>query len=159
MGYTLKIGELKPTIYKDGLDSFISNDVEGQSIDGAPAYGEPTDGTNSRWPSYTSWHESMRFVGLHEFMFNKENGLLREHPGCVPLVEEHKKIIDDAYAEFYKKYPNCKPGYSDKLDFQNGVYEDDNWPEENAYATRLEWLKYWVDWALDNCEQPVFYNT
>ncbi len=34
-----------------------------------------------------------------------------------------------------------------------------DWAEENDYATRLEWLKYWVDWSLENCDKPVFCNT
>lgn len=158
MGYTLKIGQLKTTIEYDGLESYISNDVELVKHKNAPAYGEPTDFTNSRWPSYTSWRDAMRFVGLEELMFNKGTGLIRNHPDCIPLVKEHKKIIDEAYNKFYKKYPNCKAGYSPKINENEGVYEDENWPIENNYATRLEWLKYWVDWALENCSKPVFYN-
>lgn len=159
MGYTLKIGELISSVQYEGLESYIYNGCENVTDKNAPAFGEPTDHSNSRWPSYTSWNNAMRFVGLYEMMYNENTGLIRHHPGCVPLVKEHKEIIDKAYIEFYKKYPNCKAGYSPKIDEKNGVYDDDEWPSENSYATRLEWLKYWVDWALENCKHPVFYNS
>ena len=48
----------------------------------------------------TQWGDSMQFVGLYELMYNKSTGLIRQHPGCVPLVKEHKEIIDKAYKEF-----------------------------------------------------------
>lgn len=159
MGYTLKIGELKTGVEYDGLYSYLSNEVEGVKLENAPAFGEPTDFTNQRWPSYSSWANAMQFVGLESFMFHEEKGLLRNHPGCVPLVKEHKEVLDNAYEMFYKKYPNCKAGYSPKINEKEGIYEDDEWPKENDYATRLEWLKFWIDWALENCKCPVFYNS
>jgi hypothetical protein len=158
MGYTLIIGELETRVEYEGLESYIVNDAKDVMDDKAPAFGEPTDHSNCRWPSYTSWHQAMRFVGLHEMMFNKKSGLIRNHPGCVPLVKEHKEIIDKAYNEFYEKYPNCKAGYSPKINLKEGIFEDTEWSPENEWAVRLEWLKYWVDWALENCKHPVFYN-
>jgi len=159
MGYNLTIGELQTTIDYDGLESRIVNNAKSEFDNNAPAFGEPTDFTNNRWPSYSSWHDAMIFVELHDMMFNKETGLIRRHPDCVPLVKEHKEIIDKAYKEFYKKYPNCKAGYSPKINENEGIFEDKEHPKENNYATRLEWLKYWVDWALKNCKNPVFYNS
>lgn len=159
MGYTLRIGELEASVEYEGLESYIHLDAKPERKDDAPAYGEPTDHTNSRWPSYTSWSEFTRFAGLHYLMYNEEVGLLRKHPGCVPLVKEHKEIIDKAYQKFYDRYPNAKAGYSPKIDFEKRIFEDTEWPVENGMAARLEWLKYWVDWALENCEKPVFYNS
>ena len=159
MGYTLEIGELKTSIDYEGLESTIRNSAKGVSLKDAPAFGELTDNSNSRWPSYTAWHNFARFADLEDFFYSKETGLLREHPGCFPLVKEHKEIIDKAYTNFYKKYPNAKAGYSSKVNEKEGIFEDKNWPEENAYAVRLEWLKFWVDWALINCKNPVFYNS
>jgi hypothetical protein len=159
MGYNLTIGELKTDIYYDELYSRINNRAEVKRNDDAPAYGEPTDFTNMRWPSYTSWHNAMRFVGLEDLMYNKETGLILNHPGCTVLVPEHKEIIDEAYKNFYEKYPNAKAGYSPKINEKEGIFDDPDWPEENNYATRLEWLRYWVDWALVNCTIPVFHNS
>jgi hypothetical protein len=158
MGYTLRIGELETTVTDDGLESCVCNEAEGKHLDEAPAFGEPTDHTNSRWPSYTAWHDFSRFVGLHDFFYDKSTGLIRTHPGCVPLKKEHKEILDEAYKEFYEKYPNAKAGYSPKA-LNDMFVEDKDWPEENNYAARLEWLKFWIDWALENCKIPVFYNS
>jgi hypothetical protein len=100
----------------------------------------------------------MDFIGLSDLMYNNEHGLLRSHPGCFPLTKAHKKAIDEARKNFYKKYPNCKPGYEPGKDIFL-TDPDPSWPIQNSYATRLEWLKFWVDWALKNCSQPVFYNS
>lgn len=158
MGYTLKIGELSSHIEDSDGEKYLFFDVEPIIDYKAPAFGEPTDYTNERWPSYSSWNDAMRFVGLHELMYGEE-GILREHPGCFSLTVDHKREIDRAYKSFYEKYPDCKAGYSPKIDFKSLVFDDPEWPKENSYATRLEWLKYWVDWALDNCKQPVFCNS
>src|SRR3972149_4765324 len=160
MGYNLRVGELQ-TLWddSDGLESIIRNSAEGAHHDNAPSFGEPTDGSNGRWPSYTAWHDFTRFVDLEDFFYSKETRLLRSHPGCFPLTKKHKEIIDKAYEKFYKKYPNAKAGFSPKINEEKGVWEDKDWPEENTWAVRLEWLKYWVDWAIKECEQPVFYNS
>lgn len=149
MGYSIDIGQRKKG----------TTEVEPVTLPEAPAFNEPTDHTNSRWPSYTAWSNAMDFVGLSEVMFNKKDGLMRSHPGTFPIRKKHKKAIDKAYKEFYEKYPNCQAGYSPKIDMANGVYDDLTWPDENQWATRLEWLKFWVDWSLENCTKPVFANT
>jgi hypothetical protein len=154
MGFILKIGELE-TLIEEGE---IINYARFEKNNDAPAFGEYNDYTNIREPSYTAWEESMSFIGLKKMMYDTENGLIRNHPGCVPLTKEHKEIIDKTYKEFYEKYPNCKAGYSPKMDEAKGIY-DNKWPKENSYAVRLEWLKYWIDWALENCKNPVFYNS
>lgn len=159
MGYTLIIGQLETDIKNEELRSYNISDAESARFDDAPAYGEPTDFTNSRWPSYTSWSDAMRFVGLYDLMFNEETGLIIRHPGCVPLVVEHKEIIDKAHKEFYEKYPKAKAGYSPKINEKEGIWDDPEWPIENSMAVRLEWLKYWIDWALSNCSKPVFCNS
>lgn len=149
MGYILKIGQLSVGIEKDGLQSRIYHEVETVKHENAPAFGEPTDFTNGRWPSYIAWEESVKMLNLYELFYNKDTGIIREYPeNCVPLVKEHKKIIDKAYKEFYEKYPNTKAGYNRETTEMT----------PNAAAVRLEWLKYWVDWALENCSMPVFYS-
>ncbi len=159
MGYTLTIGQLETSWNTDdGLESTIRNSARGEHLKTAPAYGEPTDHTNSRWPSYSAWHNFAEFVGLKDFFYSNETGLLRKHPGCIPLSEKHKEIVDKAYKDFYEKYPNAKAGYSQKQ-LEDSVGKDKDWPDENIWAARLEWLKFWIDWALENCDKPVFYNS
>jgi len=145
MGYTLRIGEYSATFHDEDGETYISQNAQDQEHHGAPAYGEPTDHTNSRWPSYTSWADFTRFVGLEKLFAE----LLREHPGCVPLVTRHKRAIDAAMQRMQAQYPGVEPAMSE------GFNEGDPRP----YLARLTWLSYWVDWALDNCQYPVFYNS
>jgi hypothetical protein len=153
MGYSIAIGKL--VTKKD--DGYTYKTVETVTLENAPAFGEPTDYTNQRWPSYTSWAKAMDFIGLSDVMFNEKTGLMRGHPSNYRIFKKHKKAIDKAYVEFYQKYPNAKAGFS-PIPF-DPFKEDKNWPEENNWAVRLEWLKFWVDWAFENCEKPYFHNT
>lgn len=71
MGYTITIGQLE--IRKepeDGLDcACISFGAEGVYHDNAPAFGEPTDHENQRWPSYSSWSDFLQNAGLYDIFF------------------------------------------------------------------------------------------
>lgn len=73
MGYTLRIGEN------------IDGNVKTVRHDDAPAFGEPTDYTNARRPSYTAWWGFARAAGL-ESLFES---LLNPRPGIQPLTTEH----------------------------------------------------------------------
>lgn len=159
MGYNLIIGEAK-------IDYNIT-DLEEPYIDiyadiiknkNAPAYGEPTDYTSARWPSYTSWHNFTKFVKLEDLFYGEEryDKLLKDHPGCSVITKKHKQEIDEAYKNFKIKYPNSIATYGDVKDI---FEEDKNNPEENCWLCRLEWLKYWVDYVLENCERPVLINS
>lgn len=152
MGYSIGIGELK--INRE--DGYTFKSVKTIKLPDAPAFGEPTDNTNERWPSYTSWSNAMQFLGLYDMMFNKKTGLMRQHLGTYRIFKHHKATLDKVYDEFYKKYPNAKAGYSPKSTM---FEEDKDWPEENSWAVRLEWLKFWFDWAFENCKKPYFYNS
>lgn len=147
MGYNLAIGEL------------INDEIRYEKLDNAPAYGEPTDYTNQRWPSYTAWANFARFTNLYDFFFNRNDGLMNNHPGLVKLTEQHRREFNKIYKDFYLLHPECKAGYSPKVDEENRIFHDPEWPVENDYAVRLEWLHFWINWALDNCQNPHFYNS
>lgn len=155
MGYTIMIGQANVDIDHQYLSVSIS--VVSERHENAPAFGEPTDYTNSRWPSYTSWNDTIRFAGLEDLFFNKEKGIMRDHPGVFPLNAYHEKEIFIAIVKLKQKYPEAKAGYSPRL--PNTVFEDPQWPIVNNYLVRLEWLLYWVNWAVENCEKPVIYNS
>ena len=96
----------------------------------APADGVPTDYINERWPSYVGWTDFYNAVGLREMFIDD---LLQRHPGWVKLTQGHKAEVDRAYHSI-KLFPA-------------------------KHQVRLEWLKFWVDWALVNCKEPIFYNS
>jgi hypothetical protein len=157
MGYILTIGELK--VEYDNSNNCPSCRITAQCHfdESAPAFGEPTDKESSRWPSYTAWHNFCRETGLHDMFYNDEDGILIDHPGCVVLTKNHQTEVHRAHRDFMTRYPDAVATYgnpqSDPLD------EDKNNPKCNSFLVRLEWLKYWIDWAMENCERPVFSNS
>lgn len=167
MGYTLRIGELEITYCNDESEPRIDLDARGEWHENAPSYGEPTDKENQRWPSYSGWNNFCKYFGLSELFYGKnergewsrDDALISEHPGCVPLTERHRREINATLEAHKIKYPNAIPTYGKPAPFGKMTWEDLDNPPENYQLCRLIWLHYWVNWALDNCKQPVFYNS
>lgn len=158
MGYNLTIGEMNIEYNNDDDCPQVRPRAMGEGHEGAPSFGEPTDCTNSRWPSYGSWSDSMTFIGLEGMFYdtkNRDDSILQDHPGCIPLTQKHRKEVNAAMVEYKIKYPNAIPTYGNP----KGWDEDPDNPDENSYMTRLVWLHYWINWAMDNCKQPVFENS
>lgn len=132
MGYSISIGHAtvdeQPADEYDG-ELIARYRVRGERHDCAPHDGSPTDFTNGRWPSYSGWSDFAESTGLSALFFSKERDLMREHPGCFRLRQEH---LDEILAV-------------------------KNVPEEQR--GRYEWLCYWVKWALENCELPAIENS
>ena len=147
MGYTITIGQLE--IRKspdDGLDcSCIGFDAVGESHENSPAFGEPTDHTNSRWPSYCAWSDFMRDSGLYDTFFYDNGHLIGGHPGIRLVTSELVEKVSGALCEFRSTHPGLE------AKFDNG--------EEGGTLCRLIWLEYWARWALENCETPVIANS
>ena len=130
MGYTLRIGEASVNWEED----YVSVDVEGVTLPDAPAFGEPTDNTNSRWPSYTSWSDFSKEIGIYAVMFGDHGGresfeigkkrypaLICEHPGVSPVLKVHLEQIEKAvetyrlsHPDHIAQYPPLKEGVEDK---------------------------------------------
>ena len=55
MNYNLTIGEAVVVVDWDEFGIVVSAKKEHHDI--APAFGEPTDYSNQRWPSYTAWED------------------------------------------------------------------------------------------------------
>jgi hypothetical protein len=178
MGYTLKIGE-----------AVIRWDRESVKIDcgitrngDAPAFGEPTDYESQRWPSYTSWCLVIKALGMSHVMFDSRNGgpgefekngktcypLICQHPGAMPITIEHAEEVE-ACLTAYKaahpghtaQYPPPKPGAKPLIDGSDFYKEEDlsDDPTYDGNLVRGEWLAYWLRWAVENCNQPVFVNS
>jgi len=178
MGYDLKIGEAK-IIH---CDEMVSIDCDIVRLDNAPAYGEPTDRENQRWPGYGSWAKAMEALGLTDVMFNERNGgdgsfewdgetrypLIGIHPGVMPITKEHVAYIEDRIVSYKSshpahraEYPPPKPG-AEPIDVTGTLYRDEDYvdaPEYDGWLCRGEWLLFWTRWAVENCDHPVFVNT
>jgi hypothetical protein len=161
MGYNLKIGE-----------AYVSSDEDGQRIlvrdeelPHAPAFGEPTDYTNARWPSYTGWSNFCRNIGIAGIMFNTRNGgsdlfqlpdgsyvgcLMPEHPGVARITQKHLDYIKGKVEEYKYFFPEHIAEFPP---------EDTEDPRFDGNLCRAEWLIFWMEWAVLNCENPTFYNS
>jgi hypothetical protein len=159
MGYSLTIGELEIRYDNDIEVPRIRLTASSTRLDAAPAFGEPTDFTNERWPSYSSWTEFCRNVGLRSLFYgddDREDCLLENHPGCVPLTKKHVAEINDAMNAYKLLHPDAIPTYGNPKNFYEA--DPDN-SEENSFMCRLVWLQFWATWAINNCEKPVFANS
>lgn len=176
MGYTLRIGQA----VLDWHPEVIRVSVEPVTLDYAPAFGEPTDHTNARWPSYTSWHDFCQKLGIIGIMFGQRNGykheieadtpedlpaLLADHPGVSPVSRGHVEFIEKKINEYKAKHPRhiaqlppLRKGVEDKGMFnsESDLVDD---PKYDATLCRAEWLIFWLLWAVDNCSYPTFYNS
>jgi len=151
MGYNLTIGEAQILSYdEDGLEADCRITANGVKHDNAPAFGEPTDYTNERWPSYTAWWDFCEFVGLTDAMYVDGSSIRGGHPGAFPINKEFKLAVDHAMERLHMQYPDAVASYGDN---------EYNIPKENGAMCRLRWLQYWTDWALKNCKHPVFANS
>jgi hypothetical protein len=147
MGYTITIGQLE--INKspdDGLDcSCIRFCAAGASHENAPAFGEPTDHTNSRWPSYCVWPDFLRDAGLYDVFYYDSGHLIGGHPGVRLVTLELVEKVDFALSSFKLNNPEIEAKFGDD--------------EKGGTLCRLIWLQYWVKWAFENCEAPVIANS
>lgn len=84
MGYKLKIGQAVTR-----FDSEMGRervDCEKVYLADAPAFGAITDHSNIRLRSYSSWEGFAEEVGLYEFFYDRDQGLLNGSDGVFPLT-------------------------------------------------------------------------
>lgn len=162
MWYTLKIWEAE--IFADKEESYMCIEVKLEKHDNAPAFWEPTDFENQRWPWYCAWTDFCKFVWIHEMMFCKEKWLIINHPWEEMLNNSHLKQVKEAIKNLKEKYPKVKPVFTDidkwffnLKDFSE--VEKDNLKIACWYLCRLVWLEYWIDNSLKNHKIPTFKNT
>jgi hypothetical protein len=175
MGYDLKIGE---AIIDSDESGYVGVRTIGKALPDAPAYGEPTDGTSSRWPSYGGWAATMRALRLTEVMFTEGDRcefewqddyfqpLINRHPGATRIVPAHAEAVEAALLAYRAAHPTHearlpkpKPGavaiVGQHIYRQEDLIDD---PTADVNLCRGDWLLYWLKWALANCTCPVFVN-
>ncbi len=159
MGYSIYIGEAVP----EGLSDYDEEDrpteprfeVHSVSQDDAPTFpqDEMTGKSNGRHPSYSAWCNFAKIVGLDAF-FDKSTGVMREHPGCFYLTQEHADAVTMALEKFRRAKPNAVPRFSNTFSGGTATATD-----EDASLARLIWLEWWVRWAVKNCKRPAISNS
>lgn len=147
MGYSFTIGQLVIEKQEEnGLDSDCINfSAESKTLDYAPAFGEPTDFSNTRWPSYSAWTDFTKDAGLyHIFYDHYDKKLIGGHPGVRLVTKELCDVVQEALIKRRTDYPNSVE-----------QFEGEN---SDGVLCRLIWLDFWLRWAFENCETPVLAN-
>lgn len=144
MGYSIYIGEAE--LEKEKYSGMYRGRVYEEYLPSAPSFtGDPlSSNKNGRHPSYGGWHDFVKKVGLNDFFFDKDCGIMRAHPGCFILKEEHLFKIKETKINWIARHPNAIPGFMD-------ISKDD-------VLARLIWLEFWIDWSLENCKNPAIFN-
>lgn len=126
---------------------------------------------NEKSMSYGGFSEFVEATGLEDF----EKYVFQNHPGCVPLTDWCKEQIDNAIERYKIANPNAVPGYvvsdtgffavtvGDKSGLQPVNTNSNKWVANanqnyDAHLARLEWFRWWITWALENCEYPAIEN-
>lgn len=157
MGYNLGIGEA----VVDWNAEWVGVEARYERLDSAPAFGDPSDHINYRYPSYSVWAEFCRIMGIEELFppDRSEAGcdedalqpLISEHPGCEPILPEHLELIESRLADYKARHPTHIARFTPDGAAQN--------PDHDGSLCRMEWLVFWIRWALNNCDKPVFFNS
>lgn len=159
MSYDIYIGnaevEYQESVNDFELDEYryeVRVSVKRIELDNAPIFenDEMTGNGNSRHPGYVQWSTALEHAGILDLFFNDDTGLMRKHPGCFPIVKSDVDAVKSALEQYKKLYPDATPRF--------GTWENPG-KAEDAVLARLEWLVFWMDWAVNNCERPAITNS
>lgn len=170
MGYTITIGkktlspeyeyELNDLMKTQGLSKeeaenevcAMKYEVFEETHDDAPSFGEPTDYTNERWPSYSGWRKVCEAANIID-LFYEGNEFKGGHPGYFVIDQDFVNNFNLKYKDFKEKYPTAKPTYG------GNSSPDINGLNANEVLVRLEWLKYWINYSFEKYENPIIGNS
>jgi hypothetical protein len=171
MSYSIFIGEARveePSLEDFKEFGFTQLDVTVDEVrsDLAPTFSgdDLTENSNGRHPSYVAWAEFAKATGLHGFFFDKEIGLMSQHPGAARLHPEHGQQVRNALKAYRQRYPYTKAGWCPCAECQ-ALTRDREAPHDeeidegsSGHLARLLWLDFWITWALANCKIPTLCN-
>lgn len=153
MGYNITVGNAVPEHSKEYFPDLSARwIVEGATSDAAPTFpgDEMTGNGNERSPSYSTWADFARTVGLYEFFYDERGHLHAGHPGCIGITKEDADLVTAALNR-YRAQSTLPPGFN-SWDYEGPATFD-------GHLARLIWLEWWMRWAVENCETPAIQNT
>jgi hypothetical protein len=152
MGYTFSIGNAVPELSKEYGDLRAGWVVEHEENEAAPAFlnDELTGHSNSRSPSYSTWHEFCKEADIFDVFYDERGRIDCGHPGCRILTQKDLLKVKSAL-DVWRIDHDKPPGFCGWNGEDEGKYD--------AVLARLIWLEWWMRWALENCETPAIQNT
>ena len=162
MGYNLTIGEAEIEHNKD----FCRIDARIETHEDAPSHCKYTKNGNCRSVGYSAWSAFCKKADITTLFygggwqypgyapcpdgFHRETCLLAEHPGAQPITKADADYVSKKLEEYRAKNPNSIAGFWDEGNVDNG---------KDYILARFLWLDFWMRWAVENCENPVFANS
>lgn len=165
MSYDFYIGEavMEPPSKEDLKDGYHEIRVRVSAHEEADAPSFPNDFMtgkgNTRHPGYSQWHDFCNAAGLEDMFYNKESGLIAQHPGTSMLTRTHADLVTRARKLWEEGHRGAKPGWCScrKCDILIAKNRKDH-VELDGILARLLWLEWWINWALKNCKIPAIHN-
>lgn len=138
MGYDIRIGR---RLEREDGTPFVADEI----VMDAPDFpgDDGSNHANRRRPSYGSWQRFCDATGLHRMFYDRDAGLLANHPGIADLTPAHLAEVRRAIERYRKPRPGIEPGYGGSLDHD---------------LARLLWLEWWMDWALKQDKPAAIEN-
>ncbi len=177
MGYNLTIGKIEQNskLYNEFLIDFLNDGksrVESESLaarysmcvkdeylDYAPAFGEESDYTNQREPSYRAWSMVCEVADLNDLFFGN-NGALKKHPGIFQITKIWLDTLNEKIELFKQKYPMCVASYEEtSLGYTIKVCSKSSLDGDvsvNEILCRIEWLDFWCNYAFENYREDAY---
>ncbi|MEO9521674.1 MAG: hypothetical protein ABJC88_16855 [Parasphingorhabdus sp.] len=160
MGYNITIGNAEFQLYDDEFAPSLTVIAAPMAHDKAPNFdGDPSENTNIRCPSYSVWSRMCREAGIHSLFYgdspcgtyyindpdhHRDKPILQDHPGFAVINQMDADYVGAALESFRLKHTGLEAGF--------------NITDEQANLARIEWLWFWMDWAVKNCERPIITN-
>lgn len=173
MGYDLSIGEAYLDHYPD--EHLIMVRAKLTTHPDAPDHDSYVGQGNLRSPSYGGWADFCREAGpeVYELFFgggwnradrryddcamafHRERPLIDTHPGHAALCQGDLDVVRKARIRREHTNGGAPPGFNENNEATGWVEVETG---RDPCLARLIWLEFWMGWALENCEIPVFVN-
>lgn len=178
MGYNIYIGKkiFDEKFFNKNLKEYINDgysqddakerayifslSVKDEYLENAPAFGEPTDYTNSRLPGYQTWHNFVNASGIFNLFYGK-HGAFKNHPGEFLITYEWLEQLNKKYKRFKMQYKGCISSFEDNaVNSDKKIYVEDGYMTVNHVLCRFEWLVFWCNYAFNNYgNDAIIYNS
>ena len=134
MSYDIYIGEAALDLPDPDEHNHLAVEVRGASHPDAPVFpGDSMTGNgNGRHPGYSQWTDFTRTAGICDLFFDKEEGLMREHPGCCLLRQRDLDRVRFALDQWRSKHQGTVPGFGDREHYDQEIARIGAWLDSGA---------------------------